>query len=398
MQLAIADVSGKPFEAVLEETILGPVGMKSSSYDQNLTGERLALAASGHKGNGSVIPGKRNVYPEMAAAGLWTTPEDLCRFAIAIANAANDVPDAVLSQELAGLMVNGRYPVPGGGEMALGFFLSDNGGYMYYGHGGADEGFIAGLTASRAGGYGAAVMTNSDGNSGALIQEIYRSIAKEYGWEGYLPEPYEIALVGPEILLNYTGKYQMGSDALLSFEVKGDRIAATATDGSSFLLVPISDETFIRQDRKLQYTFSPADGNKAKELVIAQGDEKRTVKRVADDATVPFDMLQAGRLDEAVKAYKAIHAEDRLDPAVGERRLNIMGYNLLSDEKIEAAIAVFKLNVELYPKSFNVYDSLGEAYMESGERQLAIRNYEKSIRLNPDNSNGKAMLEKLKGK
>ena len=59
-------------------------------------------------------------------------------------------------------------------------------------------------------------------------------------------------------------------------------------------------------------------------------------------------------------------------------------------------IDIFKQNIKNYPNSFNVYDSMGEAYMIKGEKELAIKNYEKSILLNPGNSNGKQMLEKLK--
>jgi tetratricopeptide (TPR) repeat protein len=76
--------------------------------------------------------------------------------------------------------------------------------------------------------------------------------------------------------------------------------------------------------------------------------------------------------------------------------LNALGYELLTENKIEEAITIFQLNVEEYPESWNVYDSLAEAYVESGEKQLAILNYEKSIALNPDNFNGVTSLKKLK--
>ena len=61
---------------------------------------------------------------------------------------------------------------------------------------------------------------------------------------------------------------------------------------------------------------------------------------------------------------------------------------------IDGAIDIFKQNIKNYPNSFNVYDSMGEAYMIKGEKQMAIKNYEKSILLNPNNDNGKKMLEK----
>jgi tetratricopeptide (TPR) repeat protein len=80
---------------------------------------------------------------------------------------------------------------------------------------------------------------------------------------------------------------------------------------------------------------------------------------------------------------------------VSEQEINTLGYMLLRDDKIDEAIAIFKLNVAEHPKAWNVYDSLGEAYMKKGENELAIENYQKSIELNPNNENGKDMLKKL---
>lgn len=100
---------------------------------------------------------------------------------------------------------------------------------------------------------------------------------------------------------------------------------------------------------------------------------------------------------EAGLAFYRAKAEEGNDnaPLFAENAVNRLGYRLLRADKLHEAIAAFKLNVELYPDSWNVYDSLGEAYMEGGDKERAIRYYEKSIELNPDNENGKRMLEKL---
>ena len=79
-----------------------------------------------------------------------------------------------------------------------------------------------------------------------------------------------------------------------------------------------------------------------------------------------------------------------------ENQLNNMGYRLMGRELLPAAIVIFKLNVEINPNSFNVYDSLGEAYMNNGDTDLAIWNYERSLELNPDNTNAVAMLERIR--
>lgn len=81
---------------------------------------------------------------------------------------------------------------------------------------------------------------------------------------------------------------------------------------------------------------------------------------------------------------------------VTEAHFNSLGYQLLGKKKIDDAIAIFEINVKAFPNSSNVYDSLGEAYMKKGNKELAIKNYEKSLALDASNDNAKKMLEELK--
>lgn len=98
----------------------------------------------------------------------------------------------------------------------------------------------------------------------------------------------------------------------------------------------------------------------------------------------------SGAKDEFAEIIK-----NKTDYQFSENDINNLGYFLLGQGKISDAIEVFKINVNEFPESFNVYDSLGEAYMEAGDKDNAILNYKKSIELNPGNENGKKMLEKL---
>ena len=101
-------------------------------------------------------------------------------------------------------------------------------------------------------------------------------------------------------------------------------------------------------------------------------------------------------LEAALKVYSDLAV--RTDPSeiMSESAMNGLGYGLMRSGKLDEAVEVFKLNVRAFPESSNVYDSLGEAYMNAEEYDLAIRNYEKSIELNPDNENGKQMLERIR--
>jgi CubicO group peptidase (beta-lactamase class C family) len=102
-------------------------------------------------------------------------------------------------------------------------------------------------------------------------------------------------------------------------------------------------------------------------------------------------------VDAAVKEYRAARERDPRAATISESQMNAVGYRLLGMKKLREAIEVFQLNVEAYPASFNVYDSLGEAFMESGDKELAIKYYKKSVELNPNNTNGIEMLKKLQG-
>jgi hypothetical protein len=103
-------------------------------------------------------------------------------------------------------------------------------------------------------------------------------------------------------------------------------------------------------------------------------------------------------VEKAIETYEALKYDYEDEYDFKESQLNILGYGLLQAGKNKEAIEIFKLNVDQFPDAFNVYDSLGEAYMINGDKKLAVKNYEKSLKLNPDNDNAKNMLEKLKAK
>lgn len=101
-------------------------------------------------------------------------------------------------------------------------------------------------------------------------------------------------------------------------------------------------------------------------------------------------------VDAAIQQYRELKRTQSNNYDFREPLLNNLGYELLGTKKVKDAIEIFKLNVEAFPQSANAYDSLAEAYMLNGDRGLAIKNYEKSLELNPQNNNAVDMLKKLK--
>ena len=155
-QQMMIDAAGKPFPELMHGLLLGPAGMNHSTFEQPLPDGKLQNAAAGVLPFGADVTGKHHIYPEMAAAGLWTTAGDLALFVIEMQNALAGRSE-LLSQDMARTMV---FAVDSG--YGLGFTVRDQGGHGYFGHGGWDEGFSAEMTASVDGGYGVIVMTNSN--------------------------------------------------------------------------------------------------------------------------------------------------------------------------------------------------------------------------------------------
>jgi CubicO group peptidase (beta-lactamase class C family) len=177
-QLALSDAVGKPFPQIMQEYVLGPIGMTNSTYEQPLPQARHAQAARAHDGGGRVRDAKWHVYPEMAAAGLWTTPTDLALFAIEVQKTLAGQSNRVLSQTTMQEMVT---PV-GVGPYAVGFSIQQMGQGWYFGHGGSNWGYQCDLFAHRAKGYGVAIMTNGDAG-GQLIAQLRERIIRAYNWD-----------------------------------------------------------------------------------------------------------------------------------------------------------------------------------------------------------------------
>lgn len=184
-QLLMVEAGGQPFPTLLDRVVLRPAGMRSSTFVQPLPQALVRRAASGHNAKGEVIPGRRNTYPEYAAAGLWTTPSDYGRFLIALQNAYAGRPRAILRQPTAQAMLT---PVLSG--YALGMVIEPRGARVAIQHGGSNEGFqcqsFAFLDGSR---QGMVVMTNGDAG-GRVAREVLAALRIAYGWgePGKAPE------------------------------------------------------------------------------------------------------------------------------------------------------------------------------------------------------------------
>lgn len=179
MQQLVIDVTGEPFPRFLHDTVLVPLGMTNSTFEQPPPNSMATNTAHGYFPNGTPVKSWWHVYPEIAAAGLWTAPTDLARYAIVVQQSFAGVTNPVISQKLTREMLT-----PQKENVGLGLMLERSGKNLRFKHGGRDEGFDALVVAYAEQGFGAVLMINSNDNTGAL-ERIVAFIAREYGWPEY---------------------------------------------------------------------------------------------------------------------------------------------------------------------------------------------------------------------
>jgi CubicO group peptidase (beta-lactamase class C family) len=178
MQLALTDLTGESFSQLMNTRVLQPLGMTNSTYEQPLPDSLAKRATRAHNGQGKSMGAAWHVYPEQAAAGLWTTPSDLARFAIEVQRALRGPSGGILKQATAREMVTPT----GLGPFAVGLNIEKRSEGWYFSHGGSNWGFRCDLLAHVRRGYGVVVMTNSDAG-GVVINEIKARVASAYNWD-----------------------------------------------------------------------------------------------------------------------------------------------------------------------------------------------------------------------
>ena len=237
LQLLLSDVLGRPFPHIARDAVLIKLDMNQSTFEQPLPQALAGAAASGHRPNGTVLPGKWHSYPEMAAAGLWTTPTDLARFALEIMLAEQGKSDRLLSSAMVELMLT-----PVKENYGLGFIVKGSGPDLQFSHSGGNEGFRCYLVGYPRRGQGAVIMTNND-FGGDFLPELLRSLSAEYGWPDFKPVEKETVTVAPSELEALAGTYQFAP---------ADRIKITPGNGCLF-----AEPVFVPPDGKAGCVFFP---------------------------------------------------------------------------------------------------------------------------------------------
>jgi CubicO group peptidase (beta-lactamase class C family) len=293
-QLLIMDVTRKPFPQFMQQAVLGPIGMSNSTFQQPLPPAMAAHAAAGTLADGKPVPGKWHIYPELAAAGLWTTPTDLAKFGIEIALSRNGKSNRVLGEAMTRQMLT-----PQSGDVGLGFFLGTGGNPNVFEHGGSNAGYRCIMMMLTDTGQGLAIMTNSDRGmdvGGYLIE----SIAKEYGWK-------------------YTPPKHSASDVLSLVEAMRGTQAA------------IHEYQYLKKASPPPYELNEGTLNQ-----------------------LGYEFLDAGKIDDAIQAFR-LNVEDY---PKSSNAYDSLGEAYMKAGKKDLAIQNYTKSVELDSKNQNGIDML----------------------------------------
>ncbi|MGB8625638.1 MAG: serine hydrolase domain-containing protein [Candidatus Cybelea sp.] len=277
----LLDTVQEPFAKYMHDAVLEPLGMTGSTFEQPLPHDLWNGSAVATDDQGKPYPGDWRVYPEQTAAGLWTTPTDLARFAIGIQHALNGDPEAILSQATVREMLT-----PVRDDYGLGIELNGGGKTARFGHDGANAGFQAVFRMYR-GGEGVAIMTNSD-LGGFLMGEILRSIATEYGWPGYDPIQKNLYALPADAYPAFAGAYKLpGNAPTVTVFARGDELFFRYRHRNDIRLYPESSTAFFSLNQDIDIAFHVNPKNVVDGLWIIQAGDAGRAQRMTSSRQPP---------------------------------------------------------------------------------------------------------------
>jgi CubicO group peptidase (beta-lactamase class C family) len=285
-QQVLVDILNQPFPQIMRELVFKPLGLANSTYEQPLPKRWAKAAATAHPWKGIPLKGKFHTYPEMAAAGLWTTATDLATVGVELLKVLHEKETpTLLTKETIETMLRPQlaHQKVGEGEfVGLGFFCDGKDAGFHFGHGGWDEGFVAQMRVYKDIGKGAVVMINS--NEGhPLLDELLRAIAKEYEWPDALPK--EKVAISLANLHDYAGLYSFGAGTQFQISVMGDGLMLHYGQQPPLPIFPSAKNEFFTKVLNTDIRFERDDKAVVVSLTVSQdGNQIKADKQVREQA------------------------------------------------------------------------------------------------------------------
>lgn len=199
-----------------------------------------------------------------------------------------------------------------------------------------------------------------------------------------------------------TGRYLFNSDEIIEVYFDNQKMFLKWRGASSIEPLSVGEETFFvkEMNEKIQFLTNPE--NQLTYMVLVPKTENDTLqynyRKLTQNEKIPSEYLKDNHFEKALKGYLKIKKIDSLDPSLNEKNFNSLGYKELRDKNYKQALNIFKINMELYPNSSNVYDSYADALKVSGDTLEAIKYYKKSLAIDSGNRSAKRFVEKYDNK
>lgn len=354
-QVLLSDVTGQAYDVWMYENVLKPIGMVNSTYAQPPAKEKWPLCASAYNGDGTPIERKFHVYPEQAAAGLWMTPTDLCRYILDMQMAWKGKPSKVLSPE----MVKLHLTPYNNGPTAMGTFIEGHDGVDYFQHGAGNDGFCGQFYGSMEDGYGVVIFLNSD--NGRLLGEVINSVAKAYNWKNFYREPRKVEsiTVPKETLKSYEGLYLFDNTWAAIGQKDGE--FHFYTDGIFAKMYFTTPSQFINE-------------------------EFQAVKTMITDAS---GQITGYTRHENGKEYPSSRKITNLETEqLSGQNIMGIGWYYFNNKQFRESLSTFKRGMQLYPEDLNMYMNTAHLYLYNNDYPNAIAIYKAHLNdmIRPDYS------------
>lgn len=392
-QLALMDITGKDFNSIISEQIFEPLVLKQATFQQPLSASFANNAAWAYS-EASWFKGMPYVYPQQAAAGLYINATNLATFIIEIqkAYAGNS---KLMKKSTAEQMLTPMAKISEGSyleQIGLGAFLLERTGNRnrkgkYFEHQGVNAGFVTYAMGSVEDGNGVVIMMNSGDDFNGFGMELRRSVAQVYGWNNFLPEEINPISMSAAALDKFTGRYRMADDEVLYLRREKNYLVENINQGKDIYCFPTGKDSIVFTDFNIKGFFYRNTNNNVTGLRNEY--QKDPMPKMKADEFSPSEHLLAKRYAAAKEGYAKMN--------MNEYQLTYLAYNLFSKKQkdLDAVRAILELAQEKFPNASIVFSRWGDFFVAVGDTSNAIKSYQRTMELDPNDENTKKVLEGL---
>ena len=392
-QMALMDVSKKTFHSLANELLFDKLKMKNSTFEQPVP-SKFKKQCSWAYSSASWFKGMPYVYPQQAAAGLYTTPTDLANFFIEVQKSYLG-KGKILSEEMTKKMLTPQHEVSDGAykeQIGIGPFLiqqtqnNDLNG-VYFEFTGVNAGFLAYGIGSVKGGNGVVIMLNSGDDVNGLGKEIRRSVAKVYQWNNFLPTEIEPIVLAENELNEYVGRYRMSKNEVLYLRKENNYLVENINQGNDIYCFPIKKDTIIFSDYNIKGFFKRNENNEV--IGLQNMYQEMPMLKMKDDEFTPNEYLIQKKYNEAKKGFS--------DMNMNEFQITYLAYDLMNRKPsdLQAVKVILEVALAQNPNSSIVYSRWGDYYLKLNDQLNAIKNYQKANEIDPTDIQIKETLSNL---